>query len=48
MGYSQEQTIADVVDAYDAHLTYLGETAEHGAPTGTVDPAVPTRWEGEA
>ena len=48
MGYSQEQTIADVVDAYDAHLTYLGETAEHGAPTGTVDPAGPTRWEGEA
>lgn len=46
-GYSQEQLIADIIDAYERHLTVLTmhDSEGHDRPT-TLDPeAVPTDWD---
>lgn len=45
MGYTREQVIADVLDAYEAHLNYMTLTGDAGAPTGEVHAAAPQKWE---
>lgn len=45
MGYTRDQVIADVLDAYEAHLNYMTLTGDAGAPTGEVHAAAPQKWE---
>lgn len=44
MGYSKEQVITDVLDAYDAHIMYLTMSREIGTATGTVAVTAPDEW----
>ena len=44
MGYSKEQVITDVLDAYDAHIMYLTMSRQIGTATGTVAVTAPDEW----
>lgn len=44
MGYSKEQVISDILDAYDAHLTYMSLTGVRGTPTREVHAGAPEEW----
>ncbi len=44
LGYTKEQVIADVLDAYDAHLEYMSLTGDRGTPTGDTQVPAPDLW----
>ncbi|HEY4615059.1 MAG TPA: choline BCCT transporter BetT [Citricoccus sp.] len=44
MGYSKEQVISDILDAYDVHIMYMSMTGDKGAPTGPVEVSAPQEW----
>ncbi|MGP9538837.1 choline BCCT transporter BetT [Brachybacterium sp. AOP43-C2-M15] len=44
MGYTKEQVIADVLDAYDAHMMYLTMSQELSTATGTIPVTAPDTW----
>ena len=44
MGYTKDQVITDVLDAYDAHIMYLTMSQEIGTATGTVPVTAPETW----
>ena len=45
MGYTKEQVIADVLDAYDAHIMYLTMSTDIGTATGTIAVTAPDTWD---
>jgi len=45
MGYTKEQVISDVLDAYDAHFMYLTMSDEIGTATGTIPITAPDTWD---
>jgi len=45
MGTTKDQVIADVLDSYDAHLTYLTMSGDLGTATGAVAAVVPEEWD---
>ncbi|HIY25321.1 MAG TPA: choline BCCT transporter BetT [Candidatus Brachybacterium merdigallinarum] len=45
MGYTREQVISDVLDAYDAHIMYLTMSDEIGTATGTIPVTAPDTWD---
>ena len=45
MGYTKEQVIADVLDAYDAHIMYLTMSTDLGTATGTIPVTAPDTWD---
>jgi choline/glycine/proline betaine transport protein len=44
MGYTKEQVISDVLDAYDLHMMYMSMSGDNAAPTGQVPVDVPQEW----
>ncbi|MFC7376415.1 MULTISPECIES: choline BCCT transporter BetT [unclassified Brachybacterium] len=44
MGYTKDQVIADVLDAYDAHIMYLTMSRQIGTVTGAVPVTAPDEW----
>lgn len=44
LGYSKEQVIADVLDAYDIHVEYMSLTGDRGTPTADVHGTAPALW----
>ena len=44
MGYTQDQVITDVLDAYDAHIAYLNLSGDGSLATGDVTANVPEEW----
>ncbi|MDN5686744.1 MAG: choline BCCT transporter BetT [Brachybacterium sp.] len=44
MGYTKDQVITDVLDAYDAHIMYLTMSQEIGTATGTIPVTAPETW----
>ncbi|HLQ79845.1 MAG TPA: choline BCCT transporter BetT, partial [Brachybacterium sp.] len=44
MGYTEDQVITDVLDAYDAHIMYLTMSEDIGTATGTVPVTAPDTW----
>lgn len=45
LGYSRQQVISDVVDAYTAHIQYMGLVGDHGTPIGSQHEDAPERWD---
>jgi choline/glycine/proline betaine transport protein len=45
MGYTKDQVISDVLDAYDAHIMYLTMSDEIGTATGTIPVTAPDHWD---
>lgn len=45
LGYTHEQVISDVLDLYDAHLTFMTMTGDRGTPTKAVYSAPPSEWD---
>ena len=45
MGYTKDQVISDVLDAYDAHIMYLTMSDEIGTATGTIPVTAPDTWD---
>ena len=43
-GYTQDQVITDVLDAYDAHIAYLNLSGDGSLATGDVTANVPEEW----
>jgi choline/glycine/proline betaine transport protein len=44
LGYTKDQVIADVLDAYDAHVEYMELVGDKGTPTGEAHTPVPEFW----
>ncbi|MGD7001713.1 choline BCCT transporter BetT [Corynebacterium halotolerans] len=44
MGSTKDQVIADILDSYEAHLTYMHMTGEKGTPTGELHAGAPSAW----
>ena len=44
MGYTGDQIIADILDAYDAHVLYMSMIGDKGSPSGIVEVNVPDEW----
>ena len=44
MGYTKDQVISDVLDAYDAHVAFMTLTGDKGAPASRMDSEVPDQW----
>lgn len=44
-GYTKEQVIADVLDAYDAHMAYMAAIGNGGAPTAIPGVEIPEEWD---
>ena len=44
MGYTSDQIIADILDAYDAHVLYMSMIGDKGSPSGIVEVNVPDEW----
>nr|WP_147592960.1 choline BCCT transporter BetT [Corynebacterium provencense] len=44
LGYTKEQVITDVLDAYDAHLEFMSLSGDRGTPTGETQAPVPEFW----
>src|SRR5690625_1674962 len=44
MGYSKEQVISDILDAYDAHMMYMSLTGDKGSPSSLVEVDIPDEW----
>ena len=44
LGYTKEQVIADVLDAYDMHVEYMSLTGDRGTPTAEVHATAPALW----
>ncbi|WFP15758.1 choline BCCT transporter BetT [Citricoccus muralis] len=44
MGYTKEQVISDVLDAYDAHMAFMSLTGDKGAPASLMDAEAPDEW----
>ncbi|MGV0869955.1 choline BCCT transporter BetT [Corynebacterium kalidii] len=44
LGYTKEQVIADVLDAYDMHVEYMSLTGDRGTPTAEVHGTAPALW----
>ena len=44
MGYTKEQVISDVLDAYDAHVAFMTLTGDKGAPASLMNAEVPDQW----
>lgn len=45
MDYSKEQIIADVLDSYDAHMTFMSLTGDAGAAYGEIPTQAPSDWD---
>ena len=45
MGYTKDQVIADVLDAYDAHVAFMTLTGDQGAPAARMQSEVPEQWD---
>ena len=45
MGYTKDQVISDVLDAYDQHIMYLTMSDEIGTATGTILVTAPDTWD---
>ncbi|AGP30862.1 high-affinity choline transport protein [Corynebacterium terpenotabidum Y-11] len=43
LGYTRDQVIADVLDAYDEHITYMNLSGDRPSPTGA-ESTVPAFW----
>ena len=41
MGYTKEQVIADILDAYDAHMMYMSMIGDKGSPSSVVEADIP-------
>ena len=46
MGYSKEQVISDVLDAYDAHVSFMTMTGDKGASAARIAAEIPDQWWG--
>src|SRR5699024_8370775 len=44
MGYTGDQIIADILDAYDAHVLYMSMIGDKGSPSGIVEVNIPDEW----
>jgi choline/glycine/proline betaine transport protein len=44
MGYTKEQVISDILDAYDMHLLFMSMNGDKGVPTGLVQVTAPREW----
>lgn len=44
MGYTKDQVISDILDAYDAHMMYMSMIGDKGSPSGLVAVDIPEEW----
>ena len=44
MGYTKEQVISDILDAYDAHMMYMSMIGDKGSPSSIVKVEIPEEW----
>lgn len=44
MGYTKDQVISDILDAYDAHMMYMSMIGDKGSPSGMVAVDIPDEW----
>ncbi len=44
MGYTKEQVISDILDAYDAHMMYMSMIGDKGSPSSLVEAHIPDEW----
>ena len=44
IGYTKEQVISDILDAYDAHMMYMSMVGDKGSPSGLVKVELPQQW----
>src|SRR5690625_2177333 len=44
MGYTNDQVISDILDAYDAHMMYMSMIGDKGSPSGLVKVELPEQW----
>lgn len=44
MGYTKDQVISDILDAYDAHMMYMSMIGDKGSPSGLVEVDIPEEW----
>src|SRR5699024_2488850 len=44
MGYTKDQVISDILDAYDAHMMYMSMIGDKGSPSGLVEVDIPDEW----
>ncbi|GAA2026206.1 choline BCCT transporter BetT [Yaniella flava] len=44
MGYTKDQVISDILDAYDAHMMYMSMIGDKGSPSGLVEVNIPEEW----
>ena len=44
IGYTKEQVISDILDAYDAHMMYMSMIGDKGSPSGLVKVELPEQW----
>lgn len=44
MGYTKDQVISDILDAYDAHMMYMSMIGDKGSPSSLVEADIPDEW----
>ena len=44
MGYTKDQVISDILDAYDAHMMYMSMIGDKGSPSSLVEATIPDEW----
>src|SRR5699024_11626890 len=44
MGYTKDQVISDILDAYDAHMMYMSMIGDKGSPSGMVAVDIREEW----
>lgn len=44
MGYTKDQVISDILDAYDAHMIYMSMIGDKGSPSSLVEATIPEEW----
>ena len=44
MGYTKDQVISDILDAYDAHMMYMSMIGDKGSPSSVVQVDIPEEW----
>lgn len=44
MGFTKDQVISDILDAYDAHMMYMSMIGDKGSPSSLVEADIPDEW----
>ena len=44
MGFTKDQVISDILDAYDAHMMYMSMIGDKGSPSSVVEADIPDEW----